>query len=1044
MPELPGLRDHHRTDDALMFLGALLLFGLTAYLGPYPGEASGWVAALTGVEPFPPLTHPLYSLLARFVAAIPLGTASARLALFSALCGAAAVALLGRLVRSLPAIEPARPEDAAARRLGGWVAAFALAFAFPFWFTATRASSEPLALLLILAALNSLVRAERADRVAPLYAFAALYGMAVVEHPAALLFTLPVLLAAAVVALRRVAPAREGVFPDRVDWNRYLRLCLRIAPAALAGLLPLLLYAVWYARQPVAAWRGLDGTGAVALDLARAYARALAEVLPQVGWLLIMALAAAPCVYVGLVPFLMRKVWFVRPGAGFLGFALAVTATIMLLLDALAPAVAVPLLYARALPAAAVAFVWGRLAAWLCPLHRARHRLDRYGEPPGLALLRRALTTVFALALAAAAPLNARLMRSAARQRYTEYARDAAAFIQGRNWLLLEDREDTIVSVALHEAGHRVRTIQPALDGDPAYGRRLAEGFNDVRLRDCARLGIGALLNEWLNREPQGGVELAVLGFPDPWLAAGRRAVPDGPLVRGASQGPIPGLEAVARRNLEFARTYEGLVERSEPWLMTAVWNARVATRVSRAANNTGALLEEEGMPDLAAEAYAAALRVHPQNLSALMNLALLHGTQGREPPPDVVARIEAVAASLQRTGGRLDAWSLIRAFGEIRRPDVYARRGMAWALAGHAAAAQADWRRAGESGSPMRLLLAETHLRAGRADEGEAELLSLAEDTGDADVWLTAARAALQRKDAAEAARRLDRAAAAGAPAGAVALERARLDWIGGRREEAFRAVRALLRRDSDDLSAWALLAAFAAEAGDSGERDRAVERLYAARASLPPALLLGLARLEILRGGLARAREALVLARRAAPREMAPLELLLRLDVAEARREDALDRVREILAVAPSHAFANHVLGSIRLHEGNLVAAENALRRSLETERSAGALNDLANVLIRRGRAVEAVALAREAVELEPNAASHWDTLAEALMARQRPDDAEAAQRRAVRLAPEDSNYARRLEKIREAIKRSAKKEPPASEARGPAEAGRDPVRE
>ena len=105
---------------------------------------------------------------------------------------------------------------------------------------------------------------------------------------------------------------------------------------------------------------------------------------------------------------------------------------------------------------------------------------------------------------------------------------------------------------------------------------------------------------------------------------------------------------------------------------------------------------------------------------------------------------------------------------------------------------------------------------------------------------------------------------------------------------------------------------------------------------------------------------------------------------------------------------------------------------------------MNDLANVLIRRGRAVEAVALAREAVELEPNAASHWDTLAEALMARQRPDDAEAAQRRAVRLAPEDSNYARRLEKIREAIKRSAKKEPPASEARGPAEAGRDPVRE
>lgn len=1008
--------------DALTFLAALTLFGLTAYRAPYPGEAAGWVAALTGAEPFPPLTHPLYALLGRAIILLPFGTASARLALFSAVCAAVAVVLLGRLVRRLPAMEPAHADDAVVRFGGGVMAAFALAFAFPFWFAATRASPEPLAMVLVLAAAHALARAETSDCTGPLYGFAALYGLAVIEHPAALLFAPALLPAAAVVALRRVAPARDGVLPDRVDLSRYAGLCLRVAPAALIGLLPLLIYAAWYARQPVAEWRELGGYGAVALELARAYWRSLSNVLPQVGWMLIGGLAIAPCVYVALAPFLTLRSPFVRPGLAFFGFALAVTAAIMLLLDTFMPLVAAPLLHVRALPAAAVAFVWGRLAAWLRPMNRQRHIFDRTGETTWQAWLRRAATAAFVLALLAAAPLHARLMRSAARQRYSDYARDVAAFIEGRHWLLLETGDDSVVSAALHEAGLRVRTIQPELDDDMAYRRRLADGFNDVRLRECARLGIGPLLTEWLGRGPAGGAELAVLGMSEPWLAAGLRAVPAGPLVRGAPPGPIAGVETLARRNLDFARKYEGLAERREPWPFTAVWNARIAVRVSRAANNTGALLEEEGRPELAAEAYAAALRVHPGNLSAAMNLALLHETQGREPPPDVAARLREVAEAQRRAGGALDAWALIRLFGEVRRPDVYARRGLLWALSGSLPAAEADWQRAGDAAAPARLALAEAHRRAGRLAEAETELLAAAEQSNDPAAWTAAAELALRRGELEAAALRLDRAAAAGAPAAALALARARLDWLAGRRDEARRAVRARLRQNSDDMAAWALLGAFAAEAGDADERERAVERLYAARTKLEPALLTTLARLEIGRGALDRAREAIEIALRAAPRDPVALEIMLRLDVAEARRDAALGRVRELLAIEPTHAFANHVLGSIRLHEGDLVAAESALRRSLETERTAGALNDLANVLLRRGRAEEAVTLAREAVEREPNSAAGWDTLAEALKARREYEEAEAAQQRAVELAPNDPDYQRRLNEIRQVRRQRA----------------------
>lgn len=1011
--------------DALTFLAASALFGLTAYRAPYPGEAAGWVAALTGAQPFPPLNHPLYSLLGRLIVLLPFGSVSARLALFSAFCAAIAVALLGRLVRRLPAMEPARADDATVRRWGGLMAAFALAFAFPFWFAATRTSPEPLALVLIMAAAHALERAETSDRSGPLYGFAALYGVAVIEHPAALLFAPALLPAAAVVALRRVAPARGSVFPDRVNLRRYAGLCLRVAPAALAGVLPLLVYAAWYARQPAAEWRDLGGYGGVVVELARAYWRSLSNILPSVGWMLIGVLAIAPCVYVALAPFLTPRSPFIRPGLAFFGFALAVTAAIMLLLDTFLPLVAAPLLHVRALPAAAVAFVWGRLAAWLRPMHRQRHPFDRAGETTWQAWLRRAATAVFVLALLAAAPLHARLMRSAARQRYTDYARDAAAFIEGRHWLLLETSDDTIVSVALHEAGLRVHTIQPELDDDMAYRRRLADAFHDVRLRECARLGIGPLLTEWLGRGPAGGAELALLGMSEPWLAAGLRAVPAGPLVRGAPPGPIAGVETLARRNLDFARKYEGLAERREPWPFTAAWNARIAVRVSRAANNTGALLEEEGRPELAAEAYAAALRVHPGNFSAAMNLALLYESQGREPLPDVAARLKDVADAQRRAGGGLDAWTLIRLFGEVRRPDVYARRGLLWALSGSLPAAEADWRRAGEAAASARLALAEANRRAGRLAEAETELLAAAEQSDDPTAWAAAAELALRRGEIETATLRLDRAAAAGATPAALALARARLDWLAGRRDEARRAVRARLRENSDEMAAWALLGAFAVEAGDADERDRALERLHAARTKLEPALLSTLARLEIARGALDRAREVLEIALRAAPRDPVALEIMLRLDVAEARRDAALGRVRDLLAIEPTHAFANHVLGSIRLHEGDLVAAESALRRSIETERTAGALNDLANLLLRRGRAEEAEALAREAVEREPNSATGWDTLAEALKARRRYDEAEAAQQRAVELAPNDPDYQRRLNEIREARRQRADNE-------------------
>jgi len=991
--------------DAAAALFALALFGATLHAGPYPGDAAAWSLAVSGADPFPPLTHPLYAGLARWLSAVPLGPLSLRLGAFSALCAAACVVLIGRIVRALPPIEPAATDDAAARRLCGAVASVALAAALPFWFAATRVSPEPLSLLLMLAAFDALLRCERRGAAVHLHVFAALYVAAIAEHPLALYASPLAIVAGAVVAARRVLPPDPGAYAARFPVGRYARLCGRAALFALAGFVPFLLYAAGYARHPAAGWRQLDGYFPVVLEMARTYYREMRHAAPEVGWLLIAAFAAGPFLYLAVAPFFAVRAPFAspRPGYAFLCAALAAASFAMLLFDALAPPLAASLLGVRALPAAATAFTLGRLAAWWRPEARPRSRLDTPGAGRWGAALRRVAVAAGAALLLAAFALNGRLLRSANRQRLTDFARDAVRFMSGRHWLLTETAADDVVGVAAVEARSPLRLLLVSRDGQAPYLRYIAQQFPDVRLRDVARLGIGPLLSEWLTREPWGGAELAVFGYPEPWVAAGRRSIPYGPLTRGADEGPIAGLESLARRNLDFARAYEGLGAADEPWPWTAYWNDLVAARVSRSANSTGLLLEESGRTDLAGEAYAVALRVHPDNLSALLNAAALHEAAGRDPPEDQAARLREIAR--EAAGARVDAWALVRRFGDVRRPELFVRRGMMWALAGRARAAEAELRRAGAATSPLPLALAHVYLRQGRAGEGEAALREIVErDSRNVSAWLALFGLALHRNDTEAAAAHLDRAAAAGAPEARLAVERALLAWAAGGRDEARRRLRAAVRRDPQDFTAWATLAAMAFESGDADETGRAVAVLRERPDALPREAVLALARVETARARWAEAREALEAALRAKPGDLPLLEMLLRIDVAQARPGDALERVRGILAIDPGHAFANHVLGSIRLHDGDLVAAETALRRSVGTARTAAALNDLAVVLDRRGRTDEAIEFAREAVRIDPALATAWDTLGASLRRRRRLEEAEQALHRALAIRPED----------------------------------------
>lgn len=104
-----------------------------------------------------------------------------------------------------------------------------------------------------------------------------------------------------------------------------------------------------------------------------------------------------------------------------------------------------------------------------------------------------------------------------------------------------------------------------------------------------------------------------------------------------------------------------------------------------------------------------------------------------------------------------------------------------------------------------------------------------------------------------------------------------------------------------------------------------------------------------------------------------------LLMLDRALGDRDGAESDAIEILRIDRHHAAANAVMGTVDARRGDWVSAERHLRRAGD---DASVLNDLAYVLTRTDRAVEAVGLARRAVAAEPENWNFRETLGEALI--------------------------------------------------------------
>ena len=129
----------------------------------------------------------------------------------------------------------------------------------------------------------------------------------------------------------------------------------------------------------------------------------------------------------------------------------------------------------------------------------------------------------------------------------------------------------------------------------------------------------------------------------------------------------------------------------------------------------------------------------------------------------------------------------------------------------------------------------------------------------------------------------------------------------------------------------------------------------------------------------------------------------MVLDLDYRLLDRESAERHALQILRQDAGHAFANWVMGSIRMGQGKMKEAETYLRTSVAAPRPlAAAQNDLAEVLRQGGRLVEAEKYARKAKDTDPKLYVVWETLCATLLDQNKNlDEAEQCIQKAIALS-------------------------------------------
>ncbi len=984
-------------------LAALALFLWTLSPHPFPGTPASMLATHLGASPFAAVDQPIYGMAVRLLERTA-GPAQTTLAvhLFSALLGALTCGLLtlcaARMSLAMLSRHPQFVETAPrASLIAGSVAGLALMTCLPFWILSTRSYPDITGLFLIVLVLWCILQSLLVRRQPWLSISSLLFGLGLAEFASFIGLLPPYLLLLGLLSTRR---------GGRFNWRLFVGQGLLMSMGFL-----IILQTAWFAWcSPSAAYRGWTSYGSALWACFKQQHALALRVIPPIGWLSLFGQTYLPL----LLLLLLRPRLRAKRGPVYLYLLLTVLlAAVLLVASFLSP---LRLLNAEdrvdlvfGTPYIAVALASGLLVGvwWSRLRHEARL------VSPVFRACRNFVRVLFLPLLALFFLLLGYRHWPVADGRVSRLSHDwTKAILQSlgpRRILVADGWMNTLVSLEDRATGRgNVRVISPDLAGATPYLRWLATWQETPALQSLANVGVGPLLQGMLTAAPPMIDQIALHWQDAPLAACGLEAVPAGDLFLPAATGTPSGDPAAwAERAVRLdALPIDRLSELRKARHPFAPFAAEWLRIQSKLANNHGVALARAGRPDLADEAYRAALRLHPENISALLNRVELARTASPSPPDlDQIQRdFEKFLSELG--SGRYRIWALASAYGMLASPEAFADRGLYWAVSGRPARAIQDLRRAMDmAGEDSRLQIAVAGaLFAGgdpvRAAEEYTRVLTA--NPADRNATLGLARIAALQGNFAEARAGLGRLAEGREPDGGLLVDQAVVDLLEGLDRAALEKAERATEIAPGDARAWTLLASLSARAGDAGEFNRAIERMQRMD-SLAVHTRHAIAALLWQQG---RSDEARRLSRSILeqhPTHMPTLDLSLRMAVAHRDHVTARQCIPRILEIEPANAYALMILGSLHYFEHRLAPAEQAFRASLEVERSQEALNSLAFVLYELDRPGEALPLAEEALALNRSAPETWDTLAMIHMSMGRLDEAIKASRKAVELAPE-----------------------------------------
>ena len=935
----------------LLFFASLGLYVASLCWTAFPGLPTYALLAQMGGDAAPTTRDPLWGLLVKGVARYSGVSLAAWTGLFSALCGATCVSLLGMLMTRVAYVirnEPGQSSfirEAQARRLSAWVAGLYLACCIPFWVISTRSLPGSFHLLFLLLTAWRFSEYQHWGRVRDLFFMGLLLGVGVTEYATVILF-LPLAL---FLILREIFR-----WQSLGDWRVHVAGWLGLG----MGLSLYPVHALFLFRRGLA-WGLFTSPWQAWAQILQDQFQLIVQVRYHPGFPVILFFSLVP--WMTLFPMSRRSPWFyegwqIAVRLIFLGGLLGV-----LFNATFSPFNLLGMSYLMVTPYLILAICTGYMAGEIWIMGEPQILVDRRWYMRLARRLASALALLLPVGMMLAGVVNWFVVDGRYGKVVSASAEAVLESMNGRRILFSNGFLDDTLRLSVRTRALPICLISAPRTASPLYVKHLARQFQEEALQTPLQQGDFGQFVENLMLSDTGPSQTAFIDMPDVFREYGY-LVPDRFIYRIETVSNRVDAAAIMESQLPFWKSMVAMAEHPAPKKnMARPYQDLLCLMVSKVANNVGVMQADRGNEDGALEAFRLARRIYRENLSVLLNL--LEMGRRRDLPEEAELESDWDLRKEKLDGSR---WALTMRYGYVWQAREWMRRGYVWALSGvpiSAEAARFQPPSPEEDSWDQQQLLDQAYLVWGVPSQDEmAHRGALIQDGRNTAALMALCRLALRQNEPDIAEAYIAEAKSMGLPEEDVGFDRAMLTYVRGDTPKAIESLESLSRQASGDPRIWMALVLLTEEKNPLNSQALKALKEHPSM-DLPTRISLAAVYMSKKRW-----KEAQVELERGVqedPQNTQLWEMMMTLAQESNNRKLMETSLRALLRRSPEHYLQYQNAGVDLYNKGQLAEAEKMFRTGIQRRRDPALLNNLATVIHEQnGDLTEALELVQEAM--------------------------------------------------------------------------------